>query len=205
MPTHPKQFDIALGHCTVQDDVLVINRPNSDELTRLEVLRNGLTTSFDHQPWFTGLRLGGLLILGLIFAYLLVYLYASNPAVAPLVGVLGFIGLVAGVAPLEWSYRRAMSQRQQLRQTLSDEFQLSQPRRIPVDEITEITVRSVSTKLLLSDGFLMLVHFHHDGNDATTYLGFPEFMTEELSTAQTIFEQHEIPVRHEGNRKGVQA
>jgi hypothetical protein len=111
------------------------------------------------------------------------------------------LGLVVGVAPLEWSYRRAMSQRRQLRETLSDEFQLNQPRRITLDEITAITVRPVSTKLLLSDGILLLVHFHHNGIDATTYLGFPEFMIEELSTAQTIFEQHGIPVRNQENGK----
>lgn len=197
MPPEIQQFDIALGHCTVRDGVLVVDRSDPDEMGRWEVFRNGLRRGMEYRPWITGVWIVGSLLLGLVFLVLLVDIYASNPAVAPLVGLLAILGVLAVTVPLEVSYRRAMRQRRRLRTTLADEFHLVDADRVPLDDVTGVTVRSVSTGSLLGDGSLVLVHFRHDGDGAATYLGFPGFMTGERATARDVFERYGIDVTDE--------
>jgi hypothetical protein len=186
------QFDIAFGYCTVRDGALVIERTDPEEMGRWEVFREGLGMNLAYRPWATVVYLGVVLCLGVVFVALLLSLYASNPAVAPLVGGLGFFGLTVVGGSLELGYRRGIRARRRLQNTLADEFAVAYPDRIPLDEITGVTVRSVSTGLFFSDGRLFLVHFHRGQKEQTTPLGFPEFMSEERSAARRLFEDHGI-------------
>lgn len=192
-----RQFDIAFGYCTVDDGTLVIERDDPEEMGRWEVFREGLEMNLMYRPWATVLYLGVMLGLGVAFGGLLWYLYASNPAVAPLVGGLGFFGLTVVAGSLELGYRRGMRARRRLRNTLVDEYTVAYFDRIPLDEITGVTVRSVSTGLFLSDGRLFLVHFRREQGEQTTPLGFPEFMNEERSIARRIFEDYGIDITHD--------
>lgn len=189
-----KQFDIAFGSCSVRDGVLIIERRNPEEMSRWTVLREGLSMNLEHRPGGTVARLGVVVVLGLIFVGLLWYLYASNPAVAPLVAGLGVFGLAVVGGSLELGYRRGMRARRRLKQTLADEFSIAYPNRIPLAEITGVTVRPVSTGLFLSDGRLFLIHFRQEGKKKTTPFGFPGFMSEERAAARNLFENHEIPL-----------
>lgn len=188
-----EQFNIAFGTCTVRDGALVIERRDPEEMGRWEVFQEGLSMNLAYRPRVTVVQLGVVGVLGLIFVGLLWSLYASNPALAPLVGGLGFFGLTVVGGSLELGYRRGMRARRRLQNTLADEFSLTYPNRIPLAEITGVTVWPVSTRLFLGDGRLFLIHFHRD-QKKTTPLGFPEFMSEERATARTLFDDHEIPL-----------
>lgn len=187
-----EQFDIAFGSCTVREGVLVIERRDPEEMGRWEVFREGLSMNLEYRPWVTVGQLGVMVVLGLIFVGLLWSLYASNPAVAPLVGGLGFLGLAVVGGSLELGYRRGMRARRRLQKTLADEFSIAYPNRISLAEITGVTVRPVSTGLFLGDGRLFLIHFQRDRTKKTTPLGFPEFMSEERATVRNLFEDQEI-------------
>lgn len=48
------------------------------------------------------------------------------------------------------------------------------------------------------DGYLLLVHYRDDGDEATTHMGFPGFMESELETARAAFDRRDIPIETEG-------
>lgn len=189
-----EQFDVAFGRCTVGDGVLRVERADPAEMGRWELFRTELSQSASYRPWATRAWIGVILALGLIFVGILGFLYASNPAVAPLVGGLALGGLLVVGGSVELRYRRELRERRRLQATLAEEFSLARPTQIPLDEITGVTVRPASTGRFLSDGYFFLVHFQTDGEEATVPLGFPDFMNEEMSTARMLFEQREVPI-----------
>lgn len=197
MSTETQQFDIALGRCSVRDGVLVIDRSDPDAMGRLELFRNGISTWLEHRPLSLAGRLGVSLALGLLLVALLVWLYLSNPAVAPLIVLLGLLGALVVAVPLEASYRRAIRTRDQLRTELADEFRLVDAARVPLTDVTGVTVREITTGGLLGDGALAIVCFEHDDGEAATYLGFPEVMADERATAKEVFEHYGIDVADE--------
>jgi hypothetical protein len=196
------RFELAFGQCSIRGDTLRIERPDPETLGRKEVFRYGLVRNLEYRLLYTILRLGGLLVLSLVLAYLLMYVYLSNPAVAPLVLVLGLLGVLALGVPIERIYRQATSEREELRRELAREFQLQRPRVLSLADITDVTLKSASSHSDLTNGHLLLIHFHHDGDEATTYLGIPEFMPEELATAQAIFEDYGLAQPDPHNRGG---
>lgn len=188
----PERFDIAFGQCRVQNGGLVIERASLEELDRWETLRRALAASFEHQPRRFGLVAGSLLLLIGGLVALLVDLYRTNPAAAPIMAGLAVLGLAAIFVPLEWSYRRSRRQRNGMRRALADEFNLRRPAHIPFEAVTDVTVRTVRPGGSRSDGRVLLVHHTTQGIEATTYLGFPAFMDDELATAMRIFERHGV-------------
>lgn len=184
------EFGIAFGHCRLQDGALVIERPAFDELGRVGTLWHALATGLEHRPSVFGAVGGGLLLLVVLLGVLLVDLYLANPALAPIVTGLGVLGLVAVSIPLEWSYRRSIRQRNALRRSLAAEFDLRRPAAIPIEDITGVTVRSADLDGPFHRGHLLLVHYTVDGTEATTSLGFPDFMDDELATATAIFDRY---------------
>lgn len=193
-------FDVAFGRCVVRDGELVVERSDPDQLGRVRVFREGLAMNAEHRPWATRAWVGGVLLLALVFAVLLVDIYTANPDAWPLVVVLAVGGVSALGLPLEVSYRRAARERQRLRGTVADEFTLVDRRRVPLEEVTAVTARPVSTGFLVGDGHLLLVHL---GENAVIYLGFPAAMADELGAARTVFKRRGIEVVDETDEDGA--
>ncbi|MFB6207686.1 MAG: hypothetical protein ABEJ05_14290 [Haloglomus sp.] len=165
-----------------------------EEMRQWEVLRTELRTGAQYRPLATAVRIGALLASGVTFVGLLASLYLLNPAVVLLVGGLGLFGLLVVAGSLELRYRRELRERRRLQTALADGFPLVRPRQMPLDAITGVTVRPVSTRRLLSDGCFFLVRFQDKGKPATTPLGVPEFVSERIDTARALFERHDIRV-----------
>lgn len=183
------EFECAFGHCTVSDEVLTVKRSNPETMGRWEVFRTGLTTSWEHQRRRTGRWLGKTALLGLAFTGLVAYLYTAFSVEPPLVIGMSVLGVIALLGPLEVAYRRALRDRRRIQQMLADEGRLSYPEQIPLDDITGVSIQSVSTGIFLTDGQIVVLEFCESGDAARTYLGFPKFMSDELETARSLFEQ----------------
>ncbi len=187
-------FECAFGRCTVSDGVVTIERADPETMGRRTVLRTAVATSWEHQPRRTALRLGSTALLGLVYLGLVASFSTAFAVEPPLVGGLGLLGVLALLGPLEVTYRRAVRERRQIRRRLAGERRVSSPAQIPLDDITGVSIRTVSTGTLFSDGHILVIDFHDAGAAARTYLGFPEFMSAELATARSLFEHHGIPV-----------
>lgn len=188
------EFECAFGHCTVGDKMLTVKRSNPETIGRWEIFRTGFTTSWEHQPRRTVQWLGRTALLGLIFIGLVAYLYAGFSVEPPLVIGMSVLGVIALIGPLEITYRQALRERRRIQQMLADEGRLSYPEQIHLDDITDVSIQSVSTGAFLTDGQILLLKYRDSGETATTYLGFPKFMSDELEAARSLFEQRDLPI-----------
>lgn len=188
------EFQIALGRVRIEDGVLAIDRPASDEIGRWRLFRWSVSNLAGHRPLYVGGYFLAFVILGGVFVWQLVDIYSANPAAAPIVvGLLLLGGVVVGGA-LEHAYRRGMRHRDELVSDLESSFDLRRPDRIPVGDITGVTIRDVNENGPFVTGTQFLVHFDRNGDRATTRLGIPGYMTEDIDHARSMFETHDIPV-----------
>lgn len=187
-------FKCASGRCTMSDGVLTIERSNPETWGRWEVFRTGLTMSWEHQPRRTALSLGRTALLGLVFVGLVVYFSAVFGAEPPFVVGMGVLGVLGLLGPLEMNYRRVLRVRRRIQQKLAGDRRLSYPAQIPLDDITGVSVQSISTGAFLTDGHIVLIEFHESGGTATTYLGFPELMSDQRETECSLFKQNGVPI-----------
>lgn len=188
------EFDCAFGQCTVSDGVLTVKRSNPESMGRWEVFRTGLTTSLEHQPRRAVLWLGRTALLGLVFIGLVAYVYIAYSVDATLLIGMSVLGVIALIGPLEVTYRRVLRERRRIQQTLADEGEMSDSKHIPLNDISGVTIQSISTGAVFADGQIVLVEFRELGTTAITYLGFPKFMSDELATARSLFEELGVPI-----------
>lgn len=188
-------FEFAFGRCTMSDGLLTINRSDPESMGRLKVLRTGFAASWKHQPGQTALWLGRTALLGLLFVILVGYLYTAYSVEPPLVVSLSILGMLAIIGPLEVNYRRAARERRRIQRRLADQRRLTWPGQLRLDDITGVKVQPVSTGANLVDGQILLIQYNESGEQATTYLGFPKFMGDELETAQSLFEKHGLTIK----------
>lgn len=189
-----ERFEFAFGQGSVQEGDLLLDRTDPEEVGRLGVFRRGLAANAAQRPWKTRLGLIVGLLLGLVFVGLLGILYASNPALTPLLVLLAGLFALAVLGPLEWNYRRSSAVRERQRAALSEEFDLVRPERIPLQDIVRVTERQVATPRGFPDGEFLLVHFETGDGTATTALGFPAMMDSEKARARTMLEELGIPI-----------
>lgn len=187
-------FEFALGRCRMSEGVLTIERSDPEKMGRWGVFRAEFTASWKYQPRRTALWLGRTALLGLLFVILLGYLYTEYSVEAPLVVGFSILGLLAIIGPLEAQYRRAARVRRRIQRRITDQRRLTCPEQICLDEITGVKLHAVSTGAIFVDGQILLIQFDDSGEPATTYLGFPNFMGDELDTARTLFETRGLTI-----------
>lgn len=195
------EFECARGSCTVDDEFLTIEQPAPEKMTRWNALRIGLSTSWDHQPRKTIKLLGKPALLVLIFIGLLSYLHTQYVVETSVMVGLSILGIVALIGPLEMAYRQARQKRRTMKSNLANNATLTYPDRIPLEEIIDVNIEAISGGNTLIDGHLLVVKFNKNGTIGTTYLGFPEFMSEELDAAVRAFEQEGIVLTAETRSK----
>lgn len=189
------RFTVAGGTCRIGDDTLVIDRSDPLREGRLATLANGLSVNAKHRPLRTASVLAVVTVLGLVFVWVLAYLYRSNPAVTPLLLVLVFLAFLATGVPLERAFRQARRERRALLEDLGAEFRYERPEEISVDAIERATLRQRDTGGRFGDGYLLLVHYEDGTDRATTHLRFPGFLESELETVRAAFERRGIDVK----------